>query len=46
VPPRTGKAGDPLDTAIIRITPTVIIGFGIDDTDTEPHRLVVDRRDA
>ena len=31
---RNGAAGDPLDRAIIRITPRRIISFGIDDTDT------------
>jgi pyridoxamine 5'-phosphate oxidase family protein len=40
----TGAAGDELDTAIIRITPRRIIGFGIDDTDTEPHLLEMDSR--
>jgi pyridoxamine 5'-phosphate oxidase family protein len=45
--PRTsGAAGDALDSAIIRITPTRIISFGIDDTDTEPHRLKADIRDV
>jgi pyridoxamine 5'-phosphate oxidase family protein len=45
--PRTsGAAGDALDTAIIRITPRRIISFGIDDTDTEPHELKPDIRDA
>ena len=39
-----GAAGDELDSAIIRITPTKIISFGIDDTDTEPHELVPDVR--
>lgn len=41
-----GPAGDHLDAAIIRITPTRIISFGIDDTDTEPHQLVPDIRDV
>ena len=40
----TGTAGDELDAAIIRITPHRIIGFGIDDTDTEPHLLEMDSR--
>jgi len=31
---------------IIRITPTRIISFGIDDTETEPHELVPDSRDV
>lgn len=39
-----GGAGDELDTAIIRITPRRIIGFGIDDMDTEPHLLKIDSR--
>ena len=34
--------GEPL----IRITPTRIISFGIDDTDTEAHDLVPDSRDV
>lgn len=38
--------GDGLDTAIIRITPTRIIGFGIDDLDTEPHLMTADARDV
>ncbi|SCX07925.1 PPOX class F420-dependent oxidoreductase [Mycolicibacterium fluoranthenivorans] len=46
VPARTGPAGDPLDSAIIRVTPRRIISFGIDDQDTEPHDLVPDIRDA
>jgi pyridoxamine 5'-phosphate oxidase family protein len=45
-PQTTGEAGDELDTAIIRITPTRIISFGIDDTDTEPHQLKPDIRDV
>jgi pyridoxamine 5'-phosphate oxidase family protein len=45
-PQATGDAGDELDTAIIRITPTRIISFGIDDTDTEPHQLKPDIRDV
>ena len=36
--------GDAIDTAIIRITPHRIISFGIDDTHTEPHKLVPDSR--
>lgn len=44
--PDRGAAGDHLDTAIIRITPRRIISFGIDDQDTEPHRLKADIRDA
>jgi pyridoxamine 5'-phosphate oxidase family protein len=42
----TEANGDALDTAIIRITPRRIIGFGIDDNDTEPHLLTADARDA
>lgn len=42
----TGGAGDELDTAIIRITPRRIIGFGIEDADTEPHLLETDSRDV
>lgn len=38
--------GDAIDMAIIRITPQRIISFGIDDTQTEPHRLVPDSRDV
>ena len=45
-PRASGAAGDALDTAIIRITPQRIISFGIDDTDTEPHELKPDIRDA
>lgn len=41
-----GAAGDELDTAIIRITPRRIIGFGIDDQESEPHQLQMDARDA
>jgi pyridoxamine 5'-phosphate oxidase family protein len=46
VPRGSGAAGDALDSAIIRITPTRIISFGIDDTDTEPHQLKADIRDV
>jgi pyridoxamine 5'-phosphate oxidase family protein len=42
----TEDNGDVLDEAIIRITPTRIIGFGIDDTETEPHLLTPDARDV
>lgn len=42
----TEPNGDALDTAIIRITPTRIIGFGIDDLDTPPHLLAADARDV
>jgi pyridoxamine 5'-phosphate oxidase family protein len=42
----TEPNGDVLDTAIIRITPRRIIGFGIDDVDTEPHLLRADARDV
>ena len=44
--PGIGDAGDALDSAIIRITPRRIISFGIDNTDTEPHMLVPDKRDV
>lgn len=44
--PTSEPNGDPLDAAIIRITPRRIIGFGIDDTDTEPHQLVADARNV
>ena len=46
ISPSRGAAGDELDTAIIRVTPRRIISFGIDDTETEPHRLVPDKRDV
>jgi pyridoxamine 5'-phosphate oxidase family protein len=46
IKPTVGAAGDELDTAIIRMTPTRIISFGIDDQDTEPHRLAADIRDV
>jgi len=45
-PPSVGGAGDVLDTAIIRITPRRIIGFGIDNTDIDPHLLQMDARDV
>ena len=45
-PPSRGAAGDELDTAIIRVTPRLIISFGIDDQVSEPHQLQVDRRDV
>jgi pyridoxamine 5'-phosphate oxidase family protein len=45
-PAAKGAAGDELDTAIIRITPRRVIGFGIDDQDTDPHLLQMDARDA
>ncbi|MBF9437429.1 PPOX class F420-dependent oxidoreductase [Mycobacteroides chelonae] len=41
-----GAAGDELDTAIIRITPSRIISFAIDDASTDPHLLVADNRDV
>ncbi|MGK2870279.1 MAG: PPOX class F420-dependent oxidoreductase [Mycobacterium sp.] len=44
VEPASGKSGDELDTGIIRITPTRIISFGIDDLETAPHELVADIR--
>jgi pyridoxamine 5'-phosphate oxidase family protein len=37
---------DGIDIAIIRITPRRIISFGIDDTQTEPHKLAFDSRDV
>ena len=46
MPASHGAAGDELDTAIIRITPTRIISFGIDDQISEPHHLQVDSRDV
>jgi pyridoxamine 5'-phosphate oxidase family protein len=45
-PPSEGGAGDVLDTAIIRITPRRIIGFGIDNTDIDPHLLQMDARNV
>ncbi len=42
--PRTEPNDEGIDTAIIRITPRRIISFGIDDTRTEPHKLVPDSR--
>ena len=38
--------GDPLDNAIIRITPRRVISFGIDDQTTEPHQLVAHVRNV
>jgi pyridoxamine 5'-phosphate oxidase family protein len=38
--------GSEIDTAVIRITPRRIISLGIDDTRTEPHKLVADSRDV
>jgi pyridoxamine 5'-phosphate oxidase family protein len=43
---RAEPNGDEIDTAIIRITPRRIISFGIDNTDTEPHKLAADSRDV
>lgn len=43
---RTEPNNDEIDTAIIRITPRRIISFGIDDTETEPHKLAFDSRDV
>jgi pyridoxamine 5'-phosphate oxidase family protein len=43
---RTEPGGEEIDTAIIRITPRRIISFGIDDTQTEPHKLTFDSRDV
>ena len=44
-PPREPD-GDPLDDAIIRITPRRVISFGIDDQKTEPHQLVAHVRNV
>lgn len=44
--PPQGDGGHELDPAIIRITPRRIIGFGIDDTQTEPHLLTADSRNV
>lgn len=38
--------GDPMDDAIIRITPRRVISFGIDDQTTEPHQLVAHVRNV
>jgi pyridoxamine 5'-phosphate oxidase family protein len=45
-PAGQGGAGDELDTAIIRVTARRIISFGIDDTETDPHLLKMDARNA
>jgi pyridoxamine 5'-phosphate oxidase family protein len=42
----TEPNGDALDRSIIRITPRRIIGFGVDDIDTEPHLLTADARNV
>jgi pyridoxamine 5'-phosphate oxidase family protein len=42
---RTESNADEIDTAIIRIAPRRIISFGIDDAETEPHKLAADGRD-
>jgi pyridoxamine 5'-phosphate oxidase family protein len=42
----SGPNGDKLDAAIIRITPRRVIGFGIDDTETDPHLVEMDARDV
>lgn len=39
----SGETGD-FDSAIIRVTPTKIISFGIDNPDTPPHELQADVR--
>ncbi|MEU3270916.1 PPOX class F420-dependent oxidoreductase [Saccharomonospora sp. NPDC006951] len=44
VDPPERRAG--VDGAIIRIHPTRIISFGLDDADVDPHDLVADRRDV
>ena len=41
-----GTAEQVADGALIRITPTRIISFGIDDTDTEPPLLRADTRNV
>ncbi|KWX66884.1 PPOX class F420-dependent oxidoreductase [Mycobacterium sp. NAZ190054] len=38
--------GEPLDAAIIRVTPRRVISFGIDDQKTEPHQLVAHVRNV
>src|SRR2546423_14891060 len=43
---RTEPNNDEIDSAIIRITPRRIISFGIDDMETEPHKLAFDSRDV
>jgi pyridoxamine 5'-phosphate oxidase family protein len=43
---RTEPNNDQIDNAIIRISPRRIISFGIDDTETEPHKLAFDSRDV
>lgn len=40
-----GEAIDGPD-AIIRIHPRRVIAFGLEDTDTDPHRLTVHKRDV
>jgi pyridoxamine 5'-phosphate oxidase family protein len=44
-PPREPD-GEPLDSAVIRITPRRVISFGIDDQKTEPHQLVAHVRNV
>ncbi|WNG86841.1 PPOX class F420-dependent oxidoreductase [Mycobacterium sp. ITM-2016-00317] len=44
-PPREPN-GEPLDGAVIRITPRRVISFGIDDQKTEPHQLVAHVRNV
>lgn len=47
VPARVAaETGDEMDTAIIRITPKRIIGFGIDRTDVPAHELKADARNV
>ncbi len=41
---RTDPNDDEFDTAIIRVTPRRIISFGIDEIQTEPHKLAADSR--
>lgn len=42
--PDGGHGGDGMDSAIIRITPTKIISFGIDNPEVPPHELEMDVR--
>lgn len=41
-----GGSGEAMDPAIIRIRPRRVISFGIDDQDTEPHKLLADIRNV
>ena len=45
--PSGGRQTDgAFDPAIIRVRPRRVISFGIDDSETEPHQLVPDRRNV